>query len=40
MITETGNLGRDSLAGRMAVVTGAGGGIGYEAARSSGWVAE
>ncbi|MGE5588957.1 MAG: SDR family NAD(P)-dependent oxidoreductase [Clostridia bacterium] len=38
MIIETGSLRRDSLAGRVAVVTGAGGGIGYEAARSLVWL--
>jgi NAD(P)-dependent dehydrogenase (short-subunit alcohol dehydrogenase family) len=34
MIIETGTLPQDALAGRVAVVTGAGGGIGYQAARS------
>ncbi|MCR4403488.1 MAG: SDR family oxidoreductase [Firmicutes bacterium] len=38
MVIETGSLRRDSLAGRVAVVTGAGGGIGYEAARSLVWL--
>jgi NAD(P)-dependent dehydrogenase (short-subunit alcohol dehydrogenase family) len=38
MIIETGSLTRNSLAGRIAVVTGAGGGIGYEAARSLLWL--
>lgn len=38
LIIETRNLRRDSLAGRVAVVTGAGGGIGYEAARSLTWL--
>lgn len=38
MIIETGNLTRHSLAGKVAVVTGAGGGIGYEAARSLLWL--
>lgn len=38
MIIETGNLTRHSLAGKIAVVTGAGGGIGYEAARSLLWL--
>jgi NAD(P)-dependent dehydrogenase (short-subunit alcohol dehydrogenase family) len=38
MIIETGSLTRRSLAGRIAVVTGAGGGIGYEAARSLLWL--
>ncbi len=38
MLVETGSLTRRSLAGRTAVVTGAGGGIGYEAARSLLWL--
>lgn len=38
MIIETGNLSRHSLAGKIAVITGAGGGIGYEAARSLLWL--
>lgn len=38
MIIEKGNLTRYSLAGRIAIVTGAGGGIGYEAARSLLWL--
>lgn len=38
MIIETGVLTRQSLAGKIAVVTGAGGGIGYEAARSLLWL--
>lgn len=38
MMIGTGSLTRDSLAGRIAVVTGAGGGIGYEAARSLLWL--
>jgi NAD(P)-dependent dehydrogenase (short-subunit alcohol dehydrogenase family) len=38
MMIETGNLTRRSLTGRVAVVTGAGGGIGYEAARSLLWL--
>ncbi len=38
MIIETGVLTRQSLAGKVAVVTGAGGGIGYEAARSLLWL--
>jgi len=38
MILETGSLTRYSLAGRVAIVTGAGGGIGYEAARSLLWL--
>ena len=38
MIIETGNLSRGALQGRVAVITGAGGGIGYEAARSLVWL--
>jgi NAD(P)-dependent dehydrogenase (short-subunit alcohol dehydrogenase family) len=38
MIIETGSLTGHSLAGKIAVVTGAGGGIGYEAARSLLWL--
>lgn len=38
MIIETGSLTRHSLTGKIAVVTGAGGGIGYEAARSLLWL--
>ena len=38
MIIETGSLTRHSLAGKITVVTGAGGGIGYEAARSLLWL--
>jgi len=38
MLIGTGTLTRDTLAGRVAVVTGAGGGIGYEAARSLRWL--
>ena len=38
MIIETGCLTRRSLADKIAVVTGAGGGIGYEAARSLLWL--
>jgi NAD(P)-dependent dehydrogenase (short-subunit alcohol dehydrogenase family) len=34
MLIESGTLPPDALAGRVAVVTGAGGGIGYQAARS------
>ena len=34
----TGNLARDTLAGQVAVVTGAGGGIGFEAARALAWL--
>ncbi|HSR32766.1 MAG TPA: hypothetical protein VLY63_19565 [Anaerolineae bacterium] len=38
MIIETGSLSRDSLWGKTAVITGAGGGVGYEAARSLLWL--
>ena len=38
MLIETGSLRPDALAGRVAVVTGAGGGIGYEAARALLWL--
>jgi NAD(P)-dependent dehydrogenase (short-subunit alcohol dehydrogenase family) len=38
MLVGTGSLSSDSLSGRVAVVTGAGGGIGYEAARSLLWL--
>lgn len=38
MVIETGNLSRGALQGRVAVITGAGGGIGYEAARSLAWL--
>ena len=34
----TGNLRRDALAGQVAVVTGAGRGIGFEAARALAWL--
>ncbi len=38
MLIEQGVLGRKTLAGRVAVVTGAGGGIGYEASRALLWL--
>jgi NAD(P)-dependent dehydrogenase (short-subunit alcohol dehydrogenase family) len=38
MIIETGSLDRHSLAGKIAVISGAGGGIGYEAARALLWL--
>jgi NAD(P)-dependent dehydrogenase (short-subunit alcohol dehydrogenase family) len=38
MLISTGTLTRQSLAGRVAVVTGAGGGIGLEAARALIWL--
>jgi len=38
MLIEAGNLARHSLTGKIAVVTGAGGGIGYEACRSLIWL--
>jgi NAD(P)-dependent dehydrogenase (short-subunit alcohol dehydrogenase family) len=38
MLIGSGTLDRESLAGQVAVVTGAGGGIGYEAARSLAWL--
>jgi NAD(P)-dependent dehydrogenase (short-subunit alcohol dehydrogenase family) len=38
MLIETGMLNRQSLAGQIAVVTGAGGGIGFEAARALIWL--
>jgi NAD(P)-dependent dehydrogenase (short-subunit alcohol dehydrogenase family) len=38
MITSKGNLPQDSLKGEVAIVTGAGRGIGYEAARSLVWL--
>ncbi len=38
MLISTGSLTRQSLAGQAAVVTGAGGGIGYEAARALIWL--
>jgi hypothetical protein len=38
MLIETGNLTPEMLAGQVAVVTGAGGGIGYETARALLWL--
>jgi len=38
LLISTGTLTRDALAGQVAVVTGAGGGIGYEAARALIWL--
>jgi NAD(P)-dependent dehydrogenase (short-subunit alcohol dehydrogenase family) len=38
LLIETGTLTRQSLAGQVAVVTGAGGGIGFEAARALVWL--
>jgi NAD(P)-dependent dehydrogenase (short-subunit alcohol dehydrogenase family) len=38
MVISTGRLTRQSLAGKVVVVTGAGGGIGFEAARSLAWL--
>ena len=38
MIIEKSNLSKDSLKGEVAVVTGAGRGIGYEAARALAWL--
>ncbi|MGE5530289.1 MAG: SDR family oxidoreductase [Patescibacteria group bacterium] len=38
MIIAQGNLTKDALAGRIAVITGAGGGIGFEAARALIWL--
>ncbi|HET7421683.1 MAG TPA: SDR family NAD(P)-dependent oxidoreductase [Candidatus Dormibacteraeota bacterium] len=38
MLIATGKLDRESLAGRVAIVTGAGGGIGFEASRSLLWL--
>lgn len=38
MLIAAGNLTRDSLAGQVVLVTGAGGGIGYEAARALAWL--
>ncbi len=37
-LISRGNLGHDALQGRVAVVTGAGSGIGFEAARSLLWL--
>ncbi len=38
MLIETGKLNRQTLSGHVAIVTGAGRGIGYEAARSLVWL--
>ena len=38
MLIENGTLTRQSLLGKVAIVTGAGGGIGYEAARALVWL--
>jgi NAD(P)-dependent dehydrogenase (short-subunit alcohol dehydrogenase family) len=38
MIIEKGNLKQNSLQGRVAIITGGGGGIGYEAARALLWL--
>jgi NAD(P)-dependent dehydrogenase (short-subunit alcohol dehydrogenase family) len=38
MLIETGNLPRQSLQGKVAVISGAGGGIGFEAARALIWL--
>lgn len=38
MLISEGNLARDSLKGEVAVVTGAGRGIGFEAARALVWL--
>jgi NAD(P)-dependent dehydrogenase (short-subunit alcohol dehydrogenase family) len=38
MLIETGTLTRQSLVGQVAIVTGAGGGIGFEAARALVWL--
>ena len=38
MLISTGKLTRQTLAGKVAIVTGAGGGIGYEACRSLIWL--
>ena len=38
MIVSKGNLTQDSLKGEVAIVTGAGRGIGYEAARALVWL--
>jgi NAD(P)-dependent dehydrogenase (short-subunit alcohol dehydrogenase family) len=38
MVIASGNLSQETLAGKVAVVTGAGGGIGFEAARALAWL--
>ena len=38
LLISTGKLTRQSLAGQVVIVTGAGGGIGYEAARALAWM--
>ena len=38
MLIQTGNLSNHSLLGKVAIVTGGGGGIGYEAARALLWL--
>ena len=38
LIISSGNLRQDSLAGQVAIITGAGGGIGFEAARALTWL--
>lgn len=38
LLISSGKLKRDSLAGQVAIITGAGGGIGYEAARALAWL--
>ena len=38
MLISKGNLSRETLSGKVAVVTGAGGGIGFESARALAWL--
>jgi NAD(P)-dependent dehydrogenase (short-subunit alcohol dehydrogenase family) len=38
MLIQTSSLSNDSLTGKVAIVTGAGGGIGFEAARALAWL--
>ena len=38
ILIGSGSLTRDSLVGQVAIVTGAGGGIGFEAARALAWL--
>jgi len=38
MLISKGNLSRETLSGKVAVVTGAGGGIGFESARALSWL--